>query len=108
MKPLSGSIRVQNFHRLGFGNENPFAEFTYHAGSYTWMSEHSYGVHRLINSFDQTCITIQSYFNGENTNGTFSVVGKGKFEFGEDEFLGQYTPQNDWENYIKGHTAETN
>ena len=96
VKPLAGSIRVQNFHRLGFGSENPFAEFTYHAGSFTWMSEHSYGVHRLINSFKQTCITIQSYLNGENTTGTFSVVGKGKFAFGEDDFLGQYTPQNDW------------
>ena len=107
VKPLAGSIRVQNFHRLGFGSDKPYAEFTYHTGSYTWMSEHSYGVHRLINSFAQTCITIQSYLNGDNTTGTFSVVGKGKFEFGEDNFLGQYAPQNDWENYLMGNTAKT-
>ena len=38
VKPLAGSIRVQNFHRLGFGSDKPYAEFTYHTGSYTWMS----------------------------------------------------------------------
>ena len=35
------------------------------------------------------------------------MVGKGKFEFGEDNFLGQYAPQNDWENYLMGNTAKT-
>ena len=69
------------------------------------MSEYSYGIHRLINNFSESCITIQCYLNGKRTAEVFSVVGRGKFSYGEDDFLDHYFPENDWENYLNGVTA---
>ena len=70
------------------------------------MSEHSYGIHRLINTCPESCITIQCYLNDERTGEYFSVVGRGNFPSGEDDFLDHYFPQNDWENYLNGVTAK--
>jgi hypothetical protein len=98
---LSGSIRVQNFHELSFENLNtendPYLVSDYSQDQYTWLSEESFGIHRLINIHPQTCLTLQAYYHNSNTAEFFSVVREKEKKH---EYV-EYYPQNDWKNYLE-------
>jgi hypothetical protein len=78
IKVLSGAIRVQNFSELDFAalTNKPYMESDYYEDQYTWLSELSFGIHRLVNVKPQTCFTLQSYYHNEVTSEFFSVVKK--------------------------------
>jgi hypothetical protein len=98
IKVLSGSIRVQNFSELAFSalEDRPYQENDYLEDQYTWLSELSFGIHRLVNVKPQTCFTLQSYYHNEVTEEYFSVV---KRINGVHTYI-EYYPQNDWANYL--------
>ena len=75
IKVLSGTIRVQNFNELNFKTikedknmrEKPFQEMDYSEGQYTWLSEYSFGIHRLVNLHPEVTLCLQAYYHNEDT-----------------------------------------
>lgn len=79
MKVLSGSIRVENYSDLSFDSVNhpdPYLENDYSQNQYTWLSEESFGIHRLLNLNSQTCLTLQSYYHDKISYEYFEVLKK--------------------------------
>ena len=103
IKVLSGTIDVQNFNELNFLDLNnkdlPYQQMTYKQDQYTWLSEYSFGIHRLVNLRPETCITLQSYYRSHDTTEYFTFVDKSTKTEGKDSLF-EFYPQNDWINYI--------
>lgn len=81
IKILSGQVRVQNFRELTFDDftSKPYLESDYKEDQYTWLSEESYGIHRLLNPYPECCLSLQSYYHYRNTTKTaeyFSFLEK--------------------------------
>ena len=67
IKVLFGSIRVQIFNKeTSDANTRPVKEFDAHVGDVTWISRDWYQTHRLVNTSDDFCATIQCYKYPEN------------------------------------------
>ncbi len=69
------------------------------------MSEHSFGIHRLINLRAQTCLSLQAYYHSQYSNEIFSFIDERekKVEGKDTKILDycEYYPQNDWRNYLE-------
>ena len=108
IKVLSGTIKVQNFDELNFNTikekpeerQKPFHEWEYVEGQYTWLSEYSFGIHRLVNLHPEVTLCLQAYYHNEDTTEYFTFVDKKEEEGKDPRTLNEFYPQNDWENYI--------
>ena len=73
---------MENFNDLNFNEinqneserEKPYQTMTYGEGDYTWLSEYSFGIHRLVNLHPESALCLQAYYHNEDTTEYFTFV----------------------------------
>lgn len=73
---LANEICVQNFNDLNFLpiDQRPYQNVIYQEGQYTWLSEYSYGIHRLINTTSHLTLSLQAYMGSKGSKEYFEFI----------------------------------
>ena len=77
---------------------------TYGEGAYTWLSEYSFGIHRLVNLHPEVTLCLQAYYHNEDTTEYFTFVDQEE----QRQSLNEFYPQNDWHNYLNLVNTDNN